>query len=433
MSRGSRMISAWAPLTILLLTACSVGSDRSELPSRDRHSFLVHEEQGVPVAVTSGGPKFTDELFTYEKVLEIDTEQHEDAMLYRPVQFMADDDGTMYIFDEGIGSILVFDAAGRYSHSIGRKGFGPGESSYGRILLLHDGIVQFYGLKERRTSRFSIDGELLDVTTVPTDIGIALAHGMIVLPDGIQIILRSGSGNTGKGTSPTPGFERSGALMLSAEGDSLALVATPSIQVNELIPVKFAAQSYSTPVPIAYGPAPMVLYHPVHGLVLSTGEVAALDIYTPDGSHARSVRIELDPEPVTQIDRTRAREIYRRNTAQEVERSGKPTDGWLDEIVEQYPFADEKAFWGRVEIDGEGYFWLDRTLSPEQMEGDEHRFLVLSPEGEYLGVTSRPFGPAGASVSGGRLYILEENHETGEMRPTVYRIVPAVRGLAYPN
>jgi len=421
-------------LILVLLASCSSRSDRSQGSGMNGHVFQVTEVEGVQVAATTGGPKFTGELFTYERVMEIDTEQHEDAMLYRPVQFMADDDGTMFIFDEGIGSILVFDSAGRYSHSIGRKGFGPGESSYGRIQLLHNGIVQFYGLKERRTSRFSVKGELLDVTTVPTDIGIALASGMIVLPDGNQLILRSGTGSSGKGGAGfRPGFQRHGALILAAEGDSLALVETPPVQVNAMVPVRFAGDSYNTPVPIAFGPAPSILYHPIHGLVLSTGIFSTLDIYTPDGVHARSIRIELDSEPVTMADRSRAREIYRQNTARESARGGKPTDGWLEEIVDHYPFAEEKAFWGTIEIDREGYFWLDRSLSPEQLEGNAHRFLVASPVGEYLGTTARPFGPAGAYATGGNLYILEENAETGEMLPVVYRVIPSVSGLDYPN
>ncbi|MFC1629205.1 hypothetical protein ACFL3H_08860 [Gemmatimonadota bacterium] len=426
--------SRWI-VALILLTACSSQSDRAQRSGSEQHTFQVTETDGVQVAVTSGGPKFADELFTYEKVMVIDTEQHEDAMLYRPMQFMADENGTMYVFDEGIGSILVYNSAGGYTHSIGRKGFGPGESSFGQVQLLHDGIIQFYGLKERRTSRFSIDGTLHDVTTVPNSIGIFSVTGMIVLPDGNQLILTGGSGAAGDkgGAAPNIGFQRSGVIILSSDGDSLGVVQTPLIQVNEMISVEFMGSSYNTPVPIAFGPIPTVLYHPIHGIVLSSGSQPVLEIYSTEGRRTRSISIDLVPEPVTVADRNRAREMYVRNTEQAVTQSGKPTDGWLDEIVGKYPFADEKAFWGTTEIDAQGYFWLDLSLSPETLEGDTHTYMVLSPEGEYLGITSRPFGPTGSSMAGGRLYILEENLESGEFLPTVYRIVPAFRGLDYPN
>lgn len=55
-------------------------------------------------------------------------------------------------------------------------------------------------------------------------------------------------------------------------------------------------------------------------------------------------------------------------------------------------------------------------------------FLVLSPEGEFLGTTTMP--DAG-SVSRGHLLTMAEDPETGEHLPTVYRIRAAVPGLGY--
>ena len=101
-------------------------------------------------------------------------------------------------------------------------------------------------------------------------------------------------------------------------------------------------------------------------------------------------------------------------------------------MVELYAFADAKAFWGMVEIDSEGYFWLDLSLHPEETSGDFHTFMVLSPEGEYLGMTTRPYGP-NAHIARGRMYILEQDAETGEIVPAIYGIRPAVRGFAYPK
>jgi hypothetical protein len=61
-----------------------------------------------------------------------------------------------------------------------------------------------------------------------------------------------------------------------------------------------------------------------------------------------------------------------------------------DVAIQQRTFAAEKACWGEMEIDADGYFWLDLDLLPESQSG-------------------------------------------GLMLPTVYAITPAVPGLRYPH
>ena len=416
--------SCWI-VAIVFLTGCTF------YPDTTQHSFQIIEENGVPVALTTGGPKYTDELFTYEKVMVLDTDQSEETLLYRPTQFMADDAGNMYINDQGIGSILVFDATGRYSHLIGRMGSGPGESIYGQIQLIHDGIIQFYGIKERRTTRFNPDGTIVDITTMPPRIDLLGNTGFIILPDYRQVILTNEteiSDNEAEKNlkSASGGNQRWGAIILSTDGEKIAEVHTPWIRISEMMDVNVGGTTYASPIQIAFGPLPTAIYHHTHGIVLSLSEQPILAIYDPAGRKTRMIRIELDPEPVTAADISRVRQTLLENN----EQSEKPMD-WQS-FADHYPFADEKALWGRIEIDAEGYFWLDLSLPPETEEGNIHSYMVLSPEGEYLGTTSRPYDPS-ASMSGGRLYILEEDRETGEILPTVYRINPAVRGLQYPN
>ena len=423
------MSHSWWIVAIVILTACSSHSDKTQ------HSFQVFEEDGVQVAITSGGPKYTGELFTYEKVMVLDTEQSEDTLLFRPTQFMADDAGNMYINDTGIGSILVFDATGRYTHQIGRMGSGPGESIYGQIQLIHDGMIQFYGIKERRTTRFNPDGTIVDITTMPARIDLFGNTDFIILPDNRQLLLTNetqiGDNNTPKGTKFSDSeIQRWGAIILSKDGDRISAAYTPWIPVSKMIEINYAGSVYASPVPIAFGPQPAALYHPTHGIVLSLSEQPILEIYDPTGRKTRMIRIELDPEPVTTADRNRVRQIFLEDAERPAGQSGKPVD-W-ESMANQYPFADQKAFWGMAEIDVDGYFWLDMSLPPETMDGDVHTFMVLNPEGEYLGTTSRPYHSS-TSISGGRLYILEEDPESGEILPTIYRINPAVRGLIYPN
>lgn len=420
--------SRWI-LSIALLTACTSCSDMTQ------HSFqVISEDGGVPVAVTSGGPKYSGELFTYEKVMVLDTEQNEDALLFRPTQFMADDAGNMYINDTGIGSILAFDATGSYTHMIGRMGSGPGESTYGQIQLIHDGMIQFYGIKERRTTRFNPDGSIVDITTMPAGIDLFGNTGFIILPDKRQLILTNetqiGDENSLKGAKESINSEnqRWGAIVLSKNGNKVSEAFTPWTQVEKMIDVSFQGNIYAYAVPIAFGPQPTAHFHPTHGIVLSLSEQPVLEIYDLTGRKTRSIRLELDTEPVTPAEKSRVRQIYLETSV--ATSDGKPVD-W-ESIASKYPFADQKAYWGMVEIDEDGYFWLDLSMEPESQESNIHEFMVLSPEGEYLGNTSRPYKPD-TYITRGRMYILEEDPDTGEILPTVYRINPAVSGFKYPN
>ena len=427
---GVDALSYWRwIIAIVVLTACSSQSDQTH------HSFHVFEENGVQVAVTSGGPKYTGELFTYEKLMVLDTEQSGDTILFRPTQFMADDAGNMYINDTGLGSILAFDATGRYTHMIGRTGSGPGESIYGQIQLIHDGMIQFYGIKERRTTRFNPDGNIVDITTMPARIDLFGNTDFIILPDNGQLILTNetqiGDKDTPKGTKVVDNeIQRWGAIILSKDGERINAAFTPWIHVSKMIDVNVGGSVYASPVQIAFGPQPTALYHPTHGIVFSLSEQPILEIYDLTGRKIRMIRLDLDPEPVTPADRYRVRQIFLEDSEQSTGESEKPVD-WVS-MANQYPFADQKAFWGMAEIDDDGFFWLDLSIEPESLDGDIHEFMVVSPEGEYLGNTSRPYRPE-THISNGLMYLLEDDPETGEILPTIYRIKPAVEGFDYPD
>lgn len=403
-------------LLLLLFTGCT--SRKSETA----HSFRIYEEDGVTIAETTGGPKYAGELFTYEKMMVLDTGQSDETLLYRPSQFLADEFGNLYVNDMGKGCILVFNAAGRYLRSIGRKGQGPGEFSGGLIELIHDGVIHFFELMQRRTTRYRTDGTFIDITTLPIGVGLLGATGYLILPDDSRLVLIGDSNTADLGET-----QRRGAVVISAAGDTLGLVRTPWIRVSKKTEIPMRETVAIVAMPLAYGPVPMALYHPYHGIVLSMSIRPELEIYDLSGYRTRTIRIELDPESVSELDKDKSRQTLLQNVAE----SSEVVKQMVEAQVKQMQFAEKKAFWGFANIDDDGYFWLDLSLPPAIMSGDTHNYRVLSPDGEYLGITSRPYG-TGAIVSHGRLLILEEDPESGEVSPTIYLIRPAVEGLKYP-
>jgi len=57
---------------------------------------------------------------------------------------------------------------------------------------------------------------------------------------------------------------------------------------------------------------------------------------------------------------------------------------------------------------------------------------VISPDGEYLGITKPPMGRI-TEIAGGKLLQNNRDPETGEATLLVYDIRPIVRGLDYPT
>jgi hypothetical protein len=100
-------------------------------------------------------------------------------------------------------------------------------------------------------------------------------------------------------------------------------------------------------------------------------------------------------------------------------------------------FGDKKAPWNGLRFDGQGYLYLKLQISPDGSPaysdyGLDLGYMVISPNGEYLGITNPPTGRS-TIFSNGRLLVNYYDSETGECTLTVYDIRPIARGLEYPN
>jgi len=129
----SVMIGTWA----LALTTLACGEAEPE----STHRFDVETIDGVEVAITRGGPRFTEPLFTLEEQLTLVQEMSdEESLLYRPRGFARGADGNYYVADSGNGRIAVFSDTGRFLRAIGREGQGPGEFSDSIVLQGDPGL-----------------------------------------------------------------------------------------------------------------------------------------------------------------------------------------------------------------------------------------------------------------------------------------------------
>jgi hypothetical protein len=86
------------------------------------------------------------------------------GLLNRPISFEVDDKGFVYVMDWGDCQIKVFDEAGGYVRSIGRKGQGPGEfQTPASFDLMAQDRLCVHDAMQKRILVFSSDGQCLSM------------------------------------------------------------------------------------------------------------------------------------------------------------------------------------------------------------------------------------------------------------------------------
>ncbi len=404
--------------------ACTSGSNRAS----GEHSFEVTaDEAGVIHAVSRGGPKYTDALFSYEAVATLlEDPGNEESMLFRPSRILTDEDGWYYVEDWGNSRIAVFDPEGHFNHAFGRKGQGPGEFEYPRIVSIEDGTVTVYDLTQSRTTRFSTGGELL---SVDSHIFEARSHVSEIYhtPDGKRILLgeppvmfSSSSLNRAYGTSVR-------ATVVSSAGDTIAVLDTPEV----ILGTQFMLEEYRlvAMAGVYFTGRPTLVYAPGRGLLVSTGAEPEMRWYDLEGNLTRVITIEREREEVTAEEREAIIQASREQIESAADDARRAMYRRMHELME---IPDTKDHWTGVLVDDSGFIWL-RCMTDYTIEATERTatHMVLSPEGEYLGSTDWPL--RSGTLSRGHFLGFITDEETGEQTGTVYRIVPAVAGLEYPD
>lgn len=412
-------------ILLILFTACSSSLDETA------HSFRIYEEDGVTIAETTGGPKYEGDLFKYEQLLELQEDpENEESLLYRASDFVMDESGYFYVDDYGNHRIAVFDQIGQYSHSMGRQGGGPGEFRRTiEITEIHGDTVHVYENYQDRITRFRTDGTLIDVITVrnPTVFVNRVYH-----IGGDQFL-----GLARELTAPSrdPVLFRSQVFVHNSRGDTLWSRSTTWVEPFYRIPDSNSMNR------ILYGAVPSSAYRRGWGWIITTGDDPSLHVHNVDGTLRLRIMLDLPRMPVTREDYDRRRSLI----TQSIDRAdsigaqqGRNTsqiEAWKNELRQERSnlrAKEYKAFWTSAEIDDAFYLWLEVPESDLEREesGGGSMYRILSPEGEFLGLTRRPTGRS--RVCYGHLLALEMDAELGAYKFVVYRIRSAVDGLKYP-
>jgi hypothetical protein len=275
-----------------LLTVCS-NSESTD------HNFRISEMDGVPVAESSGGPKYTDELFHYEQLYHLEQdESREETLLSEAQTARMDENGYVYITDGGNDRIAVFNPDGSFSHGIGRDGAGPGEFRDPQLLAILGDSILVTDNTLARTSLFRRDG-LFIRSFGYTRINMVDNSPIITMnawpgPAGESVLIQQGMGMTESGQS----FEFR-AVVVSSEREIITDLRAPV-----------------TLMPRDYEGFPMMYYFPGLGIGRFLIDDPTLELFNLDGTLMKVIRVVYEPEPVTEADR----ELVRRELQQQEHR-----------------------------------------------------------------------------------------------------------------
>lgn len=407
-------------LTICCLAVLAIGCSGSK-QRNTTHSFQILEQDTVAIADNSGGPKYIDNLFTYERVLTLrQNPDNEESMLFRPSRMTMDDDANIYVVDNRNYRIAVFNPAGEFLHSFGNQGRGPGEFRSIRLVSFDGEVLQLWDSSNRRLSRFSKEGAFIDDMLPPQQ---ASVTSMILCP-GEQVLTTQMRTETGDGYL----YVSARVLIFNDKGDTIATVdsnpvasATHREWTNASGSVSFERRS------IPFSPAPSVEYANNLGFFLMTGATPEIQYFDLSGNLKKIIRLGLPVRKITAEMKRLYEDDLRQGMQEAAISRGREPMPFPEQV-----FPEEAAFWHGGFLDDQGYLWLFEMLLPgEESPESGIKCLVVDPEGRFLGRTTVP--NARATVSKGKLFAIIEDTETGEQVPTVFRIRPAVSGLRYPN
>jgi hypothetical protein len=393
--------------------ACSRGEFLEE------HEFKIIQEEGIPTAITSGGPKYSREIFHYEKLLTLNPDpQKKDSYLVFPDRFTMDDKGNFYVVDKRDLAVKVFDSAGIYLRKFGRVGEGPGDFMAINLVGLEGNIITLVDILMERFTRYRTDGTFIDVMRAPLSIrGVPEALYKLQEDKFLLIELLTEEKNYSRW------FSQKATFLTSRFSTIKTIITEPA---KSIIIVTLNKGGRST-VAIPFAPSPSLKYLKGSAVFSTSGKNGLVNQYDIGGELVRRIRIELENQFITKDEK--ADLLGKLNEQFEKAKNPRQKE-YYKAVSENYEIPDWKGFSRGMKIDDAGFIWLEvPEIDPNVGRYRGPLFRILSPEGEYLG-TSRWLGIQG-TLNRGRLLAFVRDPDTDEMTATVFKIRPAVSGLIY--
>jgi hypothetical protein len=286
------------------------------------------------------------------------------------------------------------------------------------LVGLEGDVITLVDILMERFTRYRTNGTFIDVMRAPPSIG-SVPEALYKVQESKQLLIEL---LTEEKNSHRWLYQRATFLTL----DFSAIKTIETEPAKSIIIVSLDTGGKSTAA-IPFAPRPSIKYLKGSGVFSTSGKDGLVNQYNMDGELLRRIRIELDQQPITKDEK--AGLFGRLNEQFEKAKNSQQKD-YYKAVSENYEIPEWKGFSRGMEIDDAGFIWLEvPEIDPDVGRYRGLLFRILSPEGEYLG-TSRWPGVKGTLVRG-HLLAFVRDPDTDEMIANVFKIRPAVSGLAY--
>lgn len=397
--------------TVWALVALSIASpvgaqEKRELPTADR-ALALEARDVFAVGRADGGAEW--ELFGDVAAVAFDGA------------------GNLYVLDREAAQVRVFDPAGRYARTIGRKGSGPGElQAATSMTITRAGEVVVTDLSRQAFSVFRANGDFVRNVPFPEGtmpVGAIRAHPQGGVTGAFRTMMMRRMGDGPPQSGPRQVDYRIYHVPLGEGAEPRALAKAPGPQQN----VQASGSAGNMNVRISRPPA----FSPdLRWDVLNDGGVAltytagySLAIVNPSGEVGHTIGRAIAPRTVTdedrEVERERIREAMASGTGMVMVRAGPggggtsvgraaaPPASAIAAEVDALEFAPVVPVIDALRTDAGGRLWIRRDA---KAPGEDGPIDIVGPDGRYLGtlpanvVIPDAFGPDGRAA-----YIVEDD------------------------
>jgi len=362
----------------------------------------VEVVDGIEYVHNTRIPLHPEKSVTFEEELSIGGEECE--MLARPMLYIADNEGRIFISDYQDQAIKVFDSNGEFIQNIGRQGEGPGEfSNVGRMTFLPDGRLMVTDWGSNRISFFDPEGAYL------TGYHWTERLGRVCCATDLDCVMEVYTFEESK--DPLVGRK---LFVKKFDFKGNEILTFGEFQTEEM---KVHTESSSSGATMMMG---ISLPHSPHTIFAADQESQRLyhcvndeymiEVFDKDGNVFRRIDRPYEPLPFTDEDAKEFRSRYEE----------RGSEG-LKKMVQGMSLPSVKTITPQMRVDDSGNLWVETYEQREEEDKVLIAYDIFNPDGYYEAKVWVDVKPE--IFMNGKMYCFHTDEETGYRFVKRYRVV----------
>jgi hypothetical protein len=428
-------------LAAALLIACAAGDESAD--TRDWTTTRATVGDTTVVRTTGGSASSgTRTLVTELSIGSIDAPEAEYS--FGQINEMdVGPNGEIYIFDRQVPALRMYDTAGRYVRTLGRKGRGPGEYEQVSGLAVHgDGRVALWDGTTARMNIYAPTGEFLAGWPFPGGAGFFSSRAVFIDTAGFTYArARIGNPPSDAGGRPRAGFSVAALGLLKwAPDGTLVDSLEPPVPPTESARLMASSKNMMMVNNVPFTPTNTWTWSPLGYAVSASTGLYAITLHRSAGGPLRVER-EIAPIAVQSEERANQEEVVTASL-----RRVDPSWRWTGPSI-----PDTKPFLQSIRVARDGRLWVmvsqrgeripDAEMPPPPPAGpldpasapprpqtrwrEPAAYDVFQPDGEFLGRVVLPARTTLFTMEGDRAWgVTRDSLDVQQI--TRFRVTPGL-------